>query len=864
MKKFIALFLIFTIALSLPCMPSYAETTVDYTSDIEELSAIGIISKGYSSNELLTRGETAKYILKILNMEPVNETEVKYIDLPKDHTYFYEIMTVVKMGYMSGYSDNTIMPDAPIKRAELIKILIHLLNYKHLALENGNYPTGYMQTAINLGLLKGTGKTPYEEITKGESAKILNNALDIPLMYPVAISDSKEYTSDVNKTVLTEYLKLKRADGLVTANDTYSVQKDILAYDKKIRIDNVNYTPLSNMERTLVGYNVRYIYDISNPDEDVKDLIYVRELKNNILNINIDDYISISGNNITYKDSEDNNKTVKFSKDADIIYNSKKAVFDSSLFGKIKQGEIILMDTNDDNIYDVLKINEYYNIIANRIDEKDKTVSDIENITTVVSFDDSKKVFIYDKNRKPVDFSFINYTSVISIIENTDYIEAYIGGDAVTGKITEIATGKDGYVTVAGKNLKISPLISDISKSYLKIGSNVKLSLDMNGKVAYAKNYAGSDIRFMYLIKPYEQSEGPEKEPYIKAYDTEFGLTGFKIAKNITVNNVKVTSITLSDLENRIKKDDGNGNISYNQLISVRMNEKNEITHIQTVNELSNIDSENEDKFVKLADAKERRLITSTNYAYEVYFSETTPILIIPKNPENADISEFMTKYPTDYSKNGRVLVTMSAYSVNYNSGYADVLMIEGGVAGADVPENSPMCVLTRINDAVTENGDYAKKIYYYEEGEEKSALLTDDVKYIYNSVTYKASELQTGDAFRIETNDKGEVKGIVVIYKAATKTPTADQNGHETASNYRMVVSQVVKIHGDFITIHYSDTQADQKYIFDKQHFVIVEKNSNGDMTAKKGSVQDIELGDTLLIHAWAATVRTVIIYKP
>lgn len=865
MKKNISLIIILNMLLSLLCIPSYAGEVADYTADIEELKVIDILPSGYDGDEVLTRSESAKYLLKLLNMEPSPENEKEYSDLSEEHTYFHEVMTLVEMGYMSGYSDNTIMPDAPIKRAELVKIIIHMLNYKHMALANGGYPSGYMYIAARTELLQGAGKAPYEGLKKGEAARIFNNALDIPLVNLSVISDKNEYSIEKDKTLLTEYLKLKRDEGIITANDTYSVRRDALAPEEMIRIDGISYLPSSNKERTLVGCRVRYIYDIETPDEEIRKLVYVREQENNILTVNMEDFVSVSGNDITYELNETKNKVVRFSKSADIIYNSKNTTYDSSLLSSVIQGEIVLIDTDNDSIYDILKINEYYNIIANRINVKEKSVSDMEDPTKVISFDDEKKkVYIYDKNRNPVDFTFINYTSVISVMENTDYIEAYIGGDAVTGKITGIYEGADGYVTLSEKSFEFSPLLTDTSKAYLKVGNDVKLSLDMYGRVAYAKSYINNDIRFVYLIKPYEIRAGIENETYIKAYDTELGVTGLKFAEKTTVNGSEIRRITLSELKDKIKKTEENGKELYNQLVYVKLNRDNEITYLETVSALSENEEENENKFVCLSEAKERRLISSTNYAYEVYFQETTPILIIPKNPVEAESAEFQTRYPTDYSRNGRVLITMSAYTVNYNSGYADVLMIEGGATGGDIAKNAPMCVLVKINDAVTEEGDYAKKLYYLEEGEMKSSLLKDDIKYVYNSVIYKASELRSGDAFRISTNDKGEITNIETAYKASEKIVTAVQNGHEVASDYRMMLSEVKKIHGDFITVHYSDTQPMQKYIFDKQHFILVEKTGSGELRARKGSVLDIETGDTLLIHAYAATVRTVVIYKP
>ena len=84
------------------------------------------------------------------------------------------------------------------------------------AAENGGYPTGYLVTAAQNGLLNGINQAN-EEASRGVVAQLAYNALTINMMKRVGFGQNETYQI-VDETLLEDYLNVVRDFGQVTAN----------------------------------------------------------------------------------------------------------------------------------------------------------------------------------------------------------------------------------------------------------------------------------------------------------------------------------------------------------------------------------------------------------------------------------------------------------------------------------------------------------------------------------------------------------------------------------------------------------------------------------------------------------------------
>ena len=73
-------------------------------------------------------------------------------------------------------------PEKNVTVQEFAKMVVTLLGYKETAEQQGGLPHGYMITAHRLGLFDSLYLEGVSDISRGEAAVILSNALDVPLM----------------------------------------------------------------------------------------------------------------------------------------------------------------------------------------------------------------------------------------------------------------------------------------------------------------------------------------------------------------------------------------------------------------------------------------------------------------------------------------------------------------------------------------------------------------------------------------------------------------------------------------------------------------------------------------------------------
>lgn len=122
------------------------------------------------------------------DLKPAAE-ELLFEDVKVDSPYYDALAYLKKHGVISGYQDNTFKPEQPLKRAELLKIIINAKKQYPLAL---NYNSCFADVnnewyapAVCFGKEKGWIASdnnkfrPEEILTRAEALKILLNAFEV-------------------------------------------------------------------------------------------------------------------------------------------------------------------------------------------------------------------------------------------------------------------------------------------------------------------------------------------------------------------------------------------------------------------------------------------------------------------------------------------------------------------------------------------------------------------------------------------------------------------------------------------------------------------------------------------------------------
>lgn len=138
----------------------------------------------------ITRAEVATIFFRLLSDDARAiywSKQNDYSDVSADKWYNTAVSTLSHMGLISGYADGTFRPDAPISRAELLKIAVLFGNYNGSAVYTyftdvaaTDWFAPYVTAAVDKGLVNGYSDgsfKPNAYITRAETCAIVNRTL---------------------------------------------------------------------------------------------------------------------------------------------------------------------------------------------------------------------------------------------------------------------------------------------------------------------------------------------------------------------------------------------------------------------------------------------------------------------------------------------------------------------------------------------------------------------------------------------------------------------------------------------------------------------------------------------------------------
>lgn len=131
----------------------------------------------------ITRAEVAAVIAREKDL--TESSGIAYADVTADHWAHGYIDKVTRAGYMNGYGDGSFHPDAPITRAELVKVAlamrgIHALPLKGFDDTADHWANRIIGTAKELAFIDGVGDGrfhPNASTERRAAAKLFNIAL---------------------------------------------------------------------------------------------------------------------------------------------------------------------------------------------------------------------------------------------------------------------------------------------------------------------------------------------------------------------------------------------------------------------------------------------------------------------------------------------------------------------------------------------------------------------------------------------------------------------------------------------------------------------------------------------------------------
>ena len=164
----------------------------DHYQPVLNLTARGII-KGFPDgtfkpNRSVTRGQAAKIIALVTELDTKNVTDPGFTDVSKNDEYYGAIAALAKKGILIGYKeDNTFRPNEKLTRGQMSKIITMAFDFAEAAKYDNKFTDvsqqngykGFIQTLISHKITNGTTATtfsPIAHVTRGQLASFVVRA----------------------------------------------------------------------------------------------------------------------------------------------------------------------------------------------------------------------------------------------------------------------------------------------------------------------------------------------------------------------------------------------------------------------------------------------------------------------------------------------------------------------------------------------------------------------------------------------------------------------------------------------------------------------------------------------------------------
>ncbi len=138
----------------------------------------------YRPSQAVTRGQAAKLLVELLNLDVENVQDPKYNDVPQTNPFYKHIAALANKGIILGYEDGSFGVGDPLLRGQMAKILSESFGFEQKEyqaktfsdVKAESYYAKYVQGLVNLKVTTGTTPTtfsPNAVVTRGQMAQFL-------------------------------------------------------------------------------------------------------------------------------------------------------------------------------------------------------------------------------------------------------------------------------------------------------------------------------------------------------------------------------------------------------------------------------------------------------------------------------------------------------------------------------------------------------------------------------------------------------------------------------------------------------------------------------------------------------------------
>ena len=870
----------------------YAEDTsyfqgIEVSTEIEFLRSLSVIKETdlkTDTKRTITRGEFATLIFRAMNQETgasaANYSPL-YNDVAASHPDFLSIMHMTQFGFFTGRGNNNFEPDAEVTMYEAIKIAVMMCGYDKIMDKSAGYPNAYLTEASRRGLLRGLAETN-GDARRADVYLLIYNTLHTDIVDIISFGSQFEFAIQKNVTILTKYWELIKAQGIVTADNFTAIEGKKTIKKGAVTINGVDY--LSGTDKTIdkVGRRVRFYY---RHDEDTLEntIWYIEDSGNAILSLTADiiERFDYQGGRYTILEN-DRERHFSVGNKYLLSYNGDPVEGSNQAYMLPNCGTITLIDNDDDGIYNVVIISEYYNLVVDRYDKTSDIIFD-KNGRHV-------KLLDYDIISAGFEFSRLTENGIISVFKSKDSLRMFLSTAKVTGTVTGSETDKELIITVDGAEYSFSRDIKKDAK-IISVGNDYTFYIDYFGQIASFE--LGTDMDYGYIMS-FSRKEDLSKQKQVQILDASGNLAEIDLADKVTVSSpsgdITYTNDRLAFLL------DGDRFVLYNRNKNRQINKIVLPITISTEDEYYNLPDYplyKMDYFI--SEWPDSAAAFNVEYKQEIkgfrnwlIYDEKAIVFQVPLmlnqdyyNEDQVNVIG-IAGYPDkenvrvnkDIGNIGKIAANDNeflVYKVGNDTIAPNILLnFRNSIARAVVMDAHPS-VVTRISTVYDENlGETTYRLGLYRDGSFSELNLAEESL---NTRAYLMTQnfseapamspnkrsLAAGDIIRYATDKNNNISTLMLIYDAENKAMSyASKTGFDGL--FRVINGTVHRISGNFLEMKLPSGVIERTNIGTAK-VVVCDLNSKEPIRA--GTVADISPTNTIAVYSRYVVNRLVVVYK-
>lgn len=860
-----------------------SEDAIEQSVDIDTLNGLGGLfglSEALMPGVRISRGEFLNIIMKVAQKGNVlTAEESRFSDIAVNDSYCDAATAAVDLKIIDEAEDGLFYPEENISLAAAQKIIVNVLGYRDIAMENGGFPYGYEVLARRLGI--GAAAIGRDGLYSQEVAGLILNMLDADIADIKAVSvkqvNGESYIeSKYDKTSSFLYMMygVEKINGIAEGNEyTQLFGKDGLGKDE-IMIDGEQYGYDKDDAKDLLGkYITAYV-----KDED-KSAVYIRDdadYKKTV--ISSDDIENIANRCITYTKD---NKSLRadIPKGAAVIYNNVCLPNYSMKDLNIKNGRIEIIKNPSDK-GTVVKILEYVPVVVSGVDTenniifaktKDLKAQSISEIGVKYEADKFDSFELFDAKGAKASFEDIKSDMVLNVLADKDnrHMSVYQKGTQSNGKLEAKYMGYSPKIVVNADACELSKMImSDVDK--IDLGKSVSIYTDMFGKVVRVKEGKAVSELFAYLVGVAKETVIDIKYKF-KLYDQTGELKILDSSDNIKVNGQR-----LSNASNLID------NSGFPTAVLYTVDEYGDVNNIYLPDSegsmLKSICKTPNEKLFYNGGGNLRFAAESGFDSSGFMVDNDTVILETPPDIKDADSSLFRKINPASISQFERY--SLMSYTTSDAVGAAEYVIITA--KNGDVKKSKDAAFVADIWEGLKSDGTVTKELKLTSYSFSDKVFKTTDSSVISNlTLTTPNGDVQTnveiGDLIIYNTDAANNIYDIVIAAKGIVKADeikywtNAQYNGawYDNLALFHGKINQVKDFYVDFSL--FSDANSRFNILLNDT-IKIIEYNRNAERECDKVRYLDknqlfVDADNNsdgkVLLYVKTGTPRIMIIYK-